>query len=156
MLNKKTKSIFIIIIVLVISLLFVLSYISKDNRIDSIENYESIFESVDELQFFRGENNFYGTKSPSKELKEIKNVKINSVPIAIESRDFEYRIAVDDEYIIYISEDFSRLWIDDKSSVNISFDNGIWNKLVDDGMEASQIYKVENAEVLRKLFEEHS
>lgn len=156
MLNRKTKSVFIIILVLVISLLFAFSLINKANRIDSIENYESIFESVDELQFFRRENNFYDTKSPSKELKEIKKVKINSEPIAAESRDFEYRIAVDDEYIIYISEDFSRLWIDDKSSVNISFDNGIWNKSVDDGMETSQLYKVENPEVLKNLFEGHS
>lgn len=156
MLNNKTKSVFMLILVLVVSLLFMFSIIIKDNRIDSIENYESIFASVDELQFFNMGNNFYGTKSPSKELKEIKKVKINSEPIATESRAFEYRIAVDDEYIIYISEDFSRLWIDDKSSVNISLDKGSFNKLVDDGMEASQLYKVENPEVLRNLFEEHS
>lgn len=52
MLNNKTKSVFILILVLVVSLLFMFSIIIKNNRIDSIENYESIFASVDELRFF--------------------------------------------------------------------------------------------------------
>lgn len=148
----------IIITVSVLLICFLFSD-GTTHKINSIENYESIFQSVNELQFFIAENNFYGTKSPSKELREIKKVIINPEPLSVyqdESRDFEYRIAVDDKFIIYINDDFSQLWLDDKSTVNIEYNNGVWDKEVDEGLLASFSYSVENPGVLENLFKEHS
>lgn len=128
------------------------------NGIDSIENFENIFKSVDELQFYFEENNFYGTKSPAKDLRVIKKVKLNSEPIVVESknREYRYRIIVNDEYIIYINDNFSQLWLDDKSTININYNKGLWNKEVDDGVSASLSYKIENSEIIESLFKEHS
>ena len=128
------------------------------NGIDSIENFENIFKSVNELQFYFEENNFYGTKSPAKDLRVIKKVKLNSEPIVVESknREYRYRIIVNDEYIIYINDNFSQLWLDDKSTININYNKGLWNKEVDDGVSASLSYKIENSEIIESLFNEHS
>lgn len=128
------------------------------NGIDSIENFENIFKSVNELQFYFEENNFYGTKSPAKDLRVIKKVKLNSEPIVVESknREYRYRIIVNDEYIIYINDNFSQLWLDDKSTININYNKGLWNKEVDDGVSASLSYKIENSEIIESLFKEHS
>ena len=145
-------------IILFIVLLCVLTLGKTNGGIDSIENYEDIFASVNVIQFSADGNNFYGTKSPTKELKEIKKTKINLEPIVKEeskNRVFKYRIVINDGYIIYINDDFSQLWLDDKSSINVSFNNGIWDKTIDEGAEASQTYNIKNPEVLRDLFEQH-
>lgn len=157
--NKITKCIFIVfIIILTVSLCFIYFNNKTIDGIDSIENYENIFNSVDELQFYFEENNFYGTKSPTKDLREIKRVKLNSKPIVVESknREYRYRIIVNDEYIIYINDNFSQLWLDDKSTININYNRGLWNKEVDNGVSASLSYTIENSEILESLFEEHS
>ena len=157
--NKITKCIFIVfIIILTVSLCFIYFNNKTIDGIDSIENYENIFNSVDELQFYFEENNFYGTKSPTKDLREIKKVKLNSEPIVVESknREYRYRIIVNNEYIIYINDNFSQLWLDDKSTININYNKGLWNKEVDDGVLASLSYKIENSEIIESLFKEHS
>ena len=142
-------------VIVFVVLLCVLTLGKTNGGINSIENYEDIFASVNVIQFFADGNNFYGTKSPSKELKEIKKVRINSEPIAEENCEFKYRIAINDEYIIYISDDFSKLRLDDKSSINVSLNDGTWDKTIDEGEEASQTYNIKNPEVLRDLFEQH-
>ena len=156
--NKTTKCLIIIFVVLSMSLCFVYFNNKTLNGIDSIENFENIFKSVDELQFYFEENNFYGTKSPAKDLRVIKKVKLNSEPIVVESknREYRYRIIVNDEYIIYINDNFSQLWLDDKSTININYNKGLWNKEVDDGLSASLSYKIENSEIIESLFKEHS
>ena len=156
--NKTTKCLIIIFVVLSMSLCFVYFNNKTLNGIDSIENFENIFKSVDELQFYFEENNFYGTKSPAKDLRVIKKVKLNSEPIVVESknREYRYRIIVNDEYIIYINDNFSQLWLDDKSTININYNKGLWNKEVDDGVSASLSYKIENSEIIESLFKEHS
>lgn len=157
--NKITKCIFIVfIIIFTVSLCFIYFNNKTIDGIDSIENYENIFNSVDELQFYFEENNFYGTKSPTKDLREIKKVKLNSEPIVVESknREYRYRIIVNDEYIIYINDNFSQLWLDDKSTININYNKGLWNKEVDNGVSASLSYKIENSEIIESLFNEHS
>ena len=156
--NKTTKCLIIIFVVLSMSLCFVYFNNKTLNGIDSIENFENIFKSVNELQFYFEENNFYGTKSPAKDLRVIKKVKLNSEPIVVESknREYRYRIIVNDEYIIYINDNFSQLWLDDKSTININYNKGLWNKEVDDGVSASLSYKIENSEIIESLFKEHS
>ena len=106
-LKKNFKILFILVpIIAVICLLCVFSSNKTTNGIDSIRDYESVFQSVDELKFYIGENNFYSTKSPNKELKTIKKVEINVNPISEDSsndRAFEHKIIINNDYIIYIN-----------------------------------------------------
>ena len=63
--KKSVKLLFIIApVIAVVFLLCVFSSDKASNGIDSIENYDAIFQSVDELKFYIGDNNFYSTKSP--------------------------------------------------------------------------------------------
>ena len=156
--NKTTKCLIIIFVVLSMSLCFVYFNNKTLNGIDSIENYENVFKSVDELQFYFEENNFYGTKSPAKDLRVIKKVKLNEEPIVTENenKEYRYRIAVNDKYVIYINDDFSQLWLDDKYTINIDYNNGLWNEEVDEGLSASLSYSIENPKIFENLFKEHS
>ena len=109
--KKSVKLLFIIVpIIAVICLLCVFSSDKTTNGIDNIEGYEAIFNSVDELKFYIGDNNFYSIESPDKELKTIKKVKIDAEPISEDrskDRVFEHKIIVNKEFIIYINNDFS-------------------------------------------------
>ena len=158
--KKSVKLLFIIVpIIAVICLLCVFSSDKTTNGIDNIEGYEAIFNSVDELKFYIGDNNFYSLESPDKELKTIKKVEINANPISevrSKDRDFEHKIIVNNDYIIYINNDFSELWLDDTKNININYTGNSWNKKVEEGILPSFSYTIENPEILKDLFQQHS
>lgn len=158
--KKSIKILFIIVpVIAVICLLCVFSSNKTTNKIDNIEDYEAIFQSVDELNFYIRDNNFYSTKSPSKELKTIKKVEINANPISEDrskDRDFEHKIVIDNEFIIYINNDFSEVWLDDTKNININYNGNSWDKEEDEGILPSFSYKIENSEILKELFQQHS
>lgn len=158
--KKSVKLLFIIVpIIAVIGLIFAFSSDKTTNGIDSIEGYEAIFNSVDELKFYIGDNNFYSIESPDKELKTIKKVKIDDEPILEDrskDRVFEHKIIVNKEFIIYINNDFSELWLDDTKNININYDGNSWDKEEDEGILPSFSYVIENPEILKELFQQHS
>lgn len=158
--KKSINLLFVIVsVTAVICLLCVFSSNKTTNGIDSIKDYKSVFQSVDELKFYIGDNNFYSTKSPSKELKTIKKVKINANPISEDrskDRDFEHKIVIDNEFIIYINNDFSEVWLDDAENININYNGNSWNKEEDEGILPSFSYKIENPELLKELFQQNS
>ena len=158
--KKSVKLLFIIVpVIAVICLLCVFSSNKTTNGINSIEDYEAVFQSVDELKFYIGDNNFYSTKSPKKELKTIKKVAINANPLSenrSKDRDFEHKIIVNNDYIIYINNDFSELWLDDTKNININYTGNSWNKEVEEGTLPSFSYTIENPEILKALFQQHS
>lgn len=158
--KKRVKLLFILVpIITVICLLCVFSSDKTTNGIDNIEDYKAVFQSVDELMFYMGDNNFYSTQSPNKELKTIKKVEINTNPISEDinkDRDFEHKIIIDNEFIIYINNDFSELWLDDTKNIKINYTGNSWNKEVEEGILPSFSYTVENPEILKGLFQQHS
>lgn len=158
--KKSINLLFVIVsVTAVICLLCVFSSNKTTNGIDSIKDYKSVFQSVDELKFYIGDKNFYSTKSPSKELKTIKKVKINANPISEDrskDRDFEHKIVIDSEFIIYINNDFSEVWLDDAENININYNGNSWNKEEDEGILPSFSYKIENPELLKELFQQNS
>ena len=105
--KKSVKLLFIIVpIIAVICLLCVFSSDKTTNGIDSIKDYETVFQTVDKLKFYIGDNNFYSTESPDSDLKTIKKVEINTEPILEDrskDRDFEHKIIINNDYIIYIT-----------------------------------------------------
>ena len=158
--KKSVKLLFIIVpIIVVLCLLFVFASDKTTNGIDSIKDYETVFQTVDDLKFYIGDNNFYSTQSPNKELKSIKKVEINANPISEDKskdRDFEHKIIVNNDYIIYINNDFSELWLDDTKNININYTGNSWNKEIEEGILPSFSYTVENPEILKDLFQQHS
>ena len=158
--KKSVKLLFIIVpIIVVLCLLFVFASDKTTNGIDSIKDYETVFQTVDELNFYIGDNNFYSTQSPNKELKTIKKVEINANPISEDiskDRNFEHKIIVNNDYIIYINNDFSELWLDDTKNININYTGNSWNKEIEEGILPSFSYTVENPEILKELFKRHS
>ncbi len=158
--KKSVKLLFIIVpVIAVICLLCVFSSNKTTNGIDNIEDYEAIFQSVDELNFYIIDNNFYSTKSPSKELKTIKKVEINANPISEDrskDRDFEHKIVIDNEFIIYINNDFSEVWLDDTKNININYNGNSWDKEEDEGILPSFSYKIKNPDIIKELFQQNS
>ena len=158
--KKSVKLLFIILpVIAVICLLFVFTSDKTTNGIDSIADYTAIFQSVDELKFYIEDNNFYSTKSPNQELKTIKKVEINANPISEDrskDRGFEHKIIINNEFIIYINNDFSEVWLDDTKSININYNGDSWDKEIEEGLLPSFSYTVENPEILKELFEQHS
>ena len=143
----------------IICLLCVLFSYKTPNGIDSIKDYETVFQSVDELNFYIGDNNFYSTKSPKKDLKTIKQVEINTTPISNDrskGRDFEHKIIIDNEFIIYINNDFSEIWLDDTKNININYNGDSWGKEEDEGILPSFSYTIENPDILKELFQQNS
>ena len=159
-LKKSVKLLFIILpVIAVICLLFVFTSAKTTNGIDSIANYEAVFQTVDEFNFYIGDNNFYSTRSPNKELKTIKKVEINANPISEDrskDRDFEHKIIVNNDYIIYINNDFTEIWLDDTKNINITYNGNAWDKEAEEGILPSFSYTVENPKILKELFEQHS
>lgn len=159
-LKKSIKILFVTVpAIVVICILCIFSSDKTTNRIDSIKDYEAVFQTVDELNFYIGDNNFYSTQSPNKELKTIKKIEISANPISdnrSKDRDFEHKIIVNNDYIIYINNDFSELWLDDTKNINISYNGNAWNKEVAEGILPSFSYTVENPEILKDLFQQHS
>lgn len=157
--NIKKALLFILLIIVIICILFGVLYSKgSSNGIDNIADYENIFHSVDELKFYKNENNFYSTQSPAKDLKTIKKISLTAEPISEDrskDRDFEYKIIVNGKFIIYINSDFSQLWLDDTQHINIDY-NGNWNTETVEGILPSFSYSVENPELLQELFENHS
>ena len=158
--KKSVKLLFIILpVIAVICLLFVFTSDKTTNGIDSIADYTAIFQSVDELKFYIEDNNFYSTKSPNQELKTIKKVEINANPISEDrskDRGFEHKIIINNEFIIYINNDFSEVWLDDTKSININYNGDSWDKEVEEGLLPSFSYTIENPEIFKELFEQHS
>ena len=158
--KKSIKILFIIVpVIAVICLLFVFTTDKTTNGIDSIANYEAVFQSVDELKFYIEDNNFYSTQSPNKELKTIKKVEIDAIPLSEDRskhRDFEHKIIVNNDYIIYINNDFTEIWLDDTKNINISYNGNSWDKEAEEGILPSFSYTIENPEILKDLFQQHS
>ena len=158
--KKSVKLIFIIVpLIVVICLLFVFTSNKTTNGIDSIANYEAVFQSVDELKFYIGDNNFYSTKSPKKELITIKKVAINANPLSenrSKDRNFEHKIIVNNDYIIYLNNDFSVLWLDDTKNININYNGNSWDKEAEECILPSFSYTIENPKILKDLFQQHS
>lgn len=158
--KKSIKILFIIVpVIAVICLLCVFSSNKTTNGIDRIEDYEAVFQNVDELNFYIGDNNFYSTESPNKELKTIKKVKIDAIPLSEDrskDRDFEHKIIVNNDYIIYINNDFTEIWLDDTKNINISYNGNSWDKEAEEGILPSFSYTIENPEILKDLFQQHS
>ena len=159
-LKKNFKILFILVpIIAVICLLCMFSSNKTTNGIDSIRDYESVFQSVDELKFYIEDNNFYSTKSPGKELKTIKKVEINTNPISEDrskDRDFENKIIINNDYVIYINNDFTELWLDDTKNINIDYNGSSWYKEEEEGIQPSYSYTIENSEILKELFQQNS
>ncbi len=146
-------------IIAVICLLSIFSSNKNTNGIDSIKDYEAVFQSVDELKFYIGDNNFYSTQSPKDDLKSIKKVEINAQPKSEDrskNRDCEYKIIINNDFIIYINNDFTELWLDDTKNININYTGNSWNKEIEEGILPSFSYAVENSELLKDLFQKHS
>ena len=157
--KKSVKLLFIIVPLIVVICLICVFSTDKKSGIDSIADYTAIFQSVDELKFYIEDNNFYSTKSPNQELKTIKKVEINANPISEDrskDRGFEHKIIINNEFIIYINNDFSEVWLDDTKSININYNGDSWDKEVEEGLLPSFSYTVENPEILKELFEQHS
>lgn len=158
--KKSVKLLFIIVpIIVVLCLLFVFASDKTTNGIDSIKDYETVFQTVDYLKFYIGDNNFYSTQSPNKELKTIKKVEINANPISEDiskDRNFEHKIIVNNDYIIYINNDFTEIWLDDTKNINITYNGNAWDKEAEEGIIPSFSYTVDNPEILKELFEQHS
>ena len=158
--KKSVKLLFIIVpIIVVLCLLFVFASDKTTNGIDSIKDYETVFQTVDDLKFYIGDNNFYSTQSPNKELKTIKKVEINANPISEDiskDRNFEHKIIVNNDYIIYINNDFTEIWLDDTKNINITYNGNAWDKEAEEGIIPSFSYTVDNPEILKELFEQHS
>lgn len=158
--KKSIKILFIIVsVIAVICLLFVFTSDITTNGIDSIANYEAVFQAVDELKFYIEDNNFYSTQSPNKELKTIKKVEIDAIPLSEDrskDRDFEHKIIVNNDYIIYINNDFTEIWLDDTKNINISYNGNSWDKEAEEGILPSFSYTIENPEILKDLFQQHS
>lgn len=158
--KKSVKLLFIIVpIIAVICLLCVFSSDKTTNGIDSIKDYETVFQTVDKLKFYIGDNNFYSTESPDSDLKTIKKVEINTEPILEDrskDRDFEHKIIINNDYIIYINNDFTELWMDDTKNININYNGNAWDKKVEEGILPSFAYTIENPEILKGLFQQHS
>lgn len=159
-LKKSIKILFIIVpLIAVICLLFVFSSDKTINGIDSIQNYEAVFQDVDKLKFYIGDNNFYSTESPNSDLKTIKKVEINTEPMSEDrskDRDFEHKIIINNDFIIYINNDFTELWLDDIKNININYNGNSWDKEVEEGILPSFSYTIENPEILKDLFQQHS
>ncbi len=159
-LKKNFKILFVLVpIIAVICLLCVFSTNKTTNGLDSIKDYESIFQSVYELKFYIGENNFYSTKSPSYELKTIKKLEINTNIISEDrskDRNFEHKIIINNDYIIYINNDFSELWLDDTKNINYNYNGNSWDKEEEEGIQPSYSYTIENSEILKELFKQNS
>lgn len=155
--NNK-KSLFIALpVIVVICLICILSINGKSDRIDGIDNYGNVFKNVEEIKFFIGENNFYSTRSPSKDLKTLKKVKLKTEPISDDrskDRDFEHKIIINNSFAIYINKDFSELWLDDTENININYNGTSWDKETDEGILPSFSYMVENPEILGDLFQQ--
>ncbi len=114
-------------------------------RINDIESYEDIFVNVEKIKFYRGDDNFFTTVAPAEKLRAINRVKIKKAPASedrSEDRAFGYRIDIDGKYVIYISDDFSELWIDDGGA----------EEKKDKGLLPSFSYTVRNPRTLKKLF----
>ncbi|MBQ3137152.1 MAG: hypothetical protein IJB74_06710 [Clostridia bacterium] len=119
--------------------LFVISEVTAV-RIDDVENYEDIFENVEKLQFYRGDDNFFTTIAPAKKLRSLKAVKISSEPVSEERADVSdsaYKFTVNEKYAVYINEDFSELRIND---------------MTDESKQPSYSYGVKTPGIFRKLF----
>ena len=111
------------------------------------------------MKFYIGDNNFYSTQSPNKELKTIKKVEINANPISEDiskDRNFEHKIIVNNDYIIYINNDFTEIWLDDTKNINITYNGNVWDQEAEEGIIPSFSYTVDNPEILKELFEQHS
>lgn len=114
-------------------------------RINDIEGYEEILTDVEKIKFYRGEDNFFTTVSPAEKLRAINRVKIKKASVSedrSEDRAFGYRIDIDGKYVIYISDDFSELWIDDGGA----------EEKTKEGLLPSFSYTVRNPRTLKKLF----
>ncbi len=154
--RKIIKPLFISLSIIVAVCLICMFFVNgKTDRIDGIENYGDVFKSVEEMKFFIGDNNFYSTKSPSKDLRTLKKVKIKAEPISDDrskNRAFEHKIIIDNSFIIYINSDFTELWLDDTENININYNGTSWDKEADEGTIPSLSYTVENPELLGELF----
>lgn len=92
--TKKYIKILFLVVAVIFGLLYAVSY-DKETKIDSIENYEGIFCNVEELSYFAEENNFYSTTNPTKDLKELRKVKLNYLPISEDrSKNREFILTV--------------------------------------------------------------
>ena len=92
-------------------------------------------------------------------MKTIKKVEINANPISEDrskDRDFEHKIIVNNDYIIYINNDFTEIWLDDTKNINISYNGNSWDKEAEEGILPSFSYTIENPEILKDLFQQHS
>ena len=116
-------------------------------RINDIADYEEIFTDVEKIKFYRGDDNFFTTVAPAEKLRAINRIKIKKTPASegrSEDRAFGYRIDIDSKFVIYISDDFSELWIDDGGAET--------EEKSDKGLPPSFSYSVRNPRTLKKLF----
>lgn len=137
-LSYKKPALWIIITAVLLSAIISVCFISnpRSTRINDIEPYESIFDNVTKLQFYIGNAYINTTEDISKEIRELKKVKLEKTPLD-ESRDYNrdksYRVEIDDKTSININESFTELWLDD-------------------GIKPSYSYKITNPEILKNLF----
>ncbi len=159
-LNYKKPAFWIVIIALVIAIMMSVFFLTnpRTSRINSIEDYEDIFRSVEKLQFKIPESYVYTTEDPWDELRVLKRIRID--PEAINDdrstdRDSTYKIEINDKFIIYIDSNFSQLWLDDIHPINLNINiSGSSILKIDEGELPSLSYRIENPEILKKLFEE--
>lgn len=71
-------------------------------------------------------------------------------------RNFEHKIIINNEFIVYINNDFSELWLDDTKNLNINYNGNSWDKEEDEGILPSYSYTIENPELLKDLFQQNS
>ena len=156
---KKVFLIALPIIVIVCIAAGTFSFCCDKYGIDDIADYENIFQSVDELKFYKNENNFYSTQSPAKDLKTLKKISLATAPLdddRSKGRNADYKIVINGKYSICFNNDFTQLWLDDTQNIDIEYNGSEWQSEADEGILPSFTYFVENPDLLTELFTQHS
>lgn len=148
---KKTIPNVIFLIIIFIALILFMNY--NFSGINNIEDYYDIFSSVQKLEFYKSDNNFYTIKDPNYELKVLKKVKIDLESIINTDKFFDYKVIVNDKYIIYFNSDFTLLWVDDTNKIKINLNMNSFDINNSSGLSPSCVYIINNSNILEDLFE---
>lgn len=147
-LNYKKPALWIIIFALIIGIILSACFMTnpKGIRINDITGYEKIFKDVEKLQFFTGESRIYTTEDPSEELHALKKIKLSKAGDVL--CNYDYRIEINDRFVINIDSEFEFLKITDNCYTN----KGIINSSDLSPVPTSVVYGIENPELIKKYF----
>ncbi len=149
-LNYKKPTLWIIIFALIVSIILSACFMTNPmgTRINDIPGYEAIFKNVTKLQFFTGENTVYTTEGPAEELSALKRIKLGNAGDVL--FNYDYKIEINDRFVLGIDEDFTFLKIYDNCYVNNI--NGVINNPDLSPVPTSAVYTIQNPELIKKYF----